>query len=40
VKKVFLIHGEQEPATALTEKLKEQSIRDVHYPALHESVEL
>ena len=40
VKKVFLIHGEQEPATALTEKLKEQSIRDVYYPALHSNVEL
>jgi metallo-beta-lactamase family protein len=40
VKKVFLIHGEQEPATAFTEKLKDQSISEVYYPALHSSVEL
>jgi metallo-beta-lactamase family protein len=40
VKKVFLIHGEEGPAAALTEKLKERGIRYVHFPALHSSVEL
>jgi metallo-beta-lactamase family protein len=40
VKKIFLIHGEQGPAQALTAKLKDQSIREVHYPALHSSVDL
>lgn len=40
VKKIFLIHGEQGPAQALTAKLKGQSIRDVHYPTLHSSVDL
>lgn len=40
VKKIFLIHGEQGPAQALTAKLKDQSIRDVHYPTLHSSVDL
>ncbi len=40
VKKVFLVHGEAVPAAALTEKLKEQNIREVYYPALHSSVEI
>ena len=39
-KKVFLIHGEQEPAAALTAKLRENSMREVHYPELHSSAEL
>jgi metallo-beta-lactamase family protein len=40
VKKVFLIHGEQDAADALTQKLKEASLREVYYPDLHSSVEL
>ena len=40
VKKVFLIHGEQVPAQALTEKLADQALRHVFYPELHSSVEL
>ncbi|MFN3462415.1 MAG: MBL fold metallo-hydrolase RNA specificity domain-containing protein, partial [Oceanibaculum sp.] len=40
VKKVFLVQGEEKPALALTEKLKEQSMREVYYPALHSSVEI
>jgi metallo-beta-lactamase family protein len=39
-KKVFLIHGEQDAAEALTQKLKEASIREVYYPALHSSADL
>lgn len=40
VKKVFLIHGEQDAADALTAKLKDESLKDVFYPALHSSAEL
>ncbi len=40
VKKIFLIHGEQDAADALTEKLKDESLREVHYPALHSYVDL
>lgn len=40
VKKVFLVHGEQEPAQTLMDKLSEQSMREVYYPELHSSVEL
>ncbi len=40
VQKVFLVHGEQRPATALTEKLMERNMHDVYYPELHSSVEL
>jgi metallo-beta-lactamase family protein len=39
-KKVFLVHGEQEPADTLMDKLNEQGMREVYYPALHSSVEL
>jgi metallo-beta-lactamase family protein len=39
-RKVFLVHGEQEPAQALTEKLNEQGMGQVYYPVLHSSVEL
>lgn len=39
-RKVFLVHGEQEPAEALTARLHEQSMPDVYYPELHSSVEL
>jgi metallo-beta-lactamase family protein len=40
VKKVFLVHGEAVPAGALTEKLRQQNMREVYYPALHSSVDL
>ncbi len=40
VKKVFLVHGEEKPAMALTEKLKEQDMHEVYYPELHSSVEI
>src|SRR5512140_704491 len=39
-RKVFLVHGEQEPAEALTSKLHEQGMQEVYYPAPHSSVEL
>ena len=40
VKKVFLVHGEEKPATMLTEKLRVSSLREVYYPELHSSVEI
>ncbi len=40
VRQVFLVHGEQTPARILMDKLKEQSLREIHYPALHSSVDL
>jgi metallo-beta-lactamase family protein len=40
VKKIFLVHGESKPASALTEKLKAQGLSEVYYPELHSSVEL
>jgi len=40
VKKIFLVHGEEKSAMALTEKLKEKDIHEVYYPELHSSVEL
>ncbi len=40
VRKVFLVHGEEKPATILTGKLKEQGLREIYYPELHSSVEL
>lgn len=40
VKKVFLVHGEERSAMALTEKLKGRSMHEVYYPELHSSVEL
>ena len=39
-KKVFLVHGEQGPADALTAKLHEQGMSDIYYPALHSYVDL
>ena len=39
-KKVFLVHGERQPAEALTAKLREQGMHEVYYPALHSSVGL
>ena len=40
VKKVFLVHGEEIPAAALTRKLQERNIREVYYPELHSATEL
>jgi metallo-beta-lactamase family protein len=40
VKKVFLVHGEEKPAMALTEKLAEKNMHEVYYPALHASMEI
>ena len=40
VKQIFLVHGEEKQAMTLTELLKEQKMHEIHYPELHESVEL
>jgi metallo-beta-lactamase family protein len=40
VKKVFLVHGEEMPAMALSQKLLERNLREVYYPELHSSTEL
>jgi len=40
VKKIFLVHGEAKQAGILTDKLKEQNLREVYYPELHSSVEI
>ena len=40
VQKVFLVHGEEKPAAALTERLAERGLRDVYYPELHSTAEL
>jgi metallo-beta-lactamase family protein len=40
VKKIFLVHGEEKPASALTGKLKERNLHEVYYPDLHSSVEI
>jgi len=40
VKRIFLVHGEEKQALTLKGLLKEKGISDVHYPNLHESVEL
>ncbi len=37
---VFLVHGESKPAMALTEKLREAGIENIHYPEMGERVEL
>jgi metallo-beta-lactamase family protein len=39
-KKVFLVHGEQAPAAALTQKLADQGMNAVYYPELHSSDEI
>lgn len=39
-KKIFLVHGEQQSAETLEGKLRDESVHDVYYPALHSSVEL
>jgi metallo-beta-lactamase family protein len=40
VKKIFLVHGEQDAASALMAKLKEQGQEQVFFPRLHEEVEI
>jgi len=40
VKDVFLVHGEEKQAMALTGLLKEQGMDRVHYPDMHDSVDL
>ncbi|MCL4530728.1 MAG: MBL fold metallo-hydrolase [Chloroflexi bacterium] len=40
VKQVFLVHGEETPATTLMGKLKEQGLREIYYPELHSSMEI
>ena len=40
MKRLFLVHGEEKQAMILKGLLKEKQIDQVHYPALHESVEL
>ena len=40
VKKVFLVHGEEMPAMALSQKLLERNVREVYYPELHASEEI
>jgi len=40
VKQIFLVHGEEKQAMTLKGLLNEQKINQVHYPELHESVEL
>lgn len=40
VKKIFLVHGEEKQAATLTEKLREQKLREIYYPELHSSVEI
>ena len=40
VKKIFLVHGEELPAMALTQKLAERNISEVYYPEPHSAAEL
>lgn len=40
VKDVFLVHGEERQAMTLTALLKEQGMDRVHYPDMHDAVEL
>lgn len=40
VKQIFLVHGEERQARTLKELLKAQKMDQVHYPGLHESVNL
>jgi metallo-beta-lactamase family protein len=39
-KSIFLVHGEEKGALPLMEKLKENGVKHVHYPAMHSSLEL
>lgn len=40
VKQVFLVHGEEKQAMTLMGLLKERELSQVHYPELHDSVDL
>ena len=40
VKQVFLVHGEEKQAMTLKGILNERKLDNVHYPDLHDSVEL
>ena len=40
MKQLFLVHGEEKQAMMLKGLLKEKNLTQVHYPELHESVEL
>jgi len=40
VKQIFLVHGEEKQAMTLKGLLKDQKLDRVHYPDLHESVEI
>lgn len=40
VQKIFLVHGEPRAAQALTEKLAEAGLTQVHYPAIGDQVEI
>lgn len=40
VKKLFLVHGEENPAAILTDKLKDAGLREIYYPELHSSAEI
>ena len=40
VKQVFLVHGEEKQAMTLKGLLNEKDLSQVHYPELHESVDL
>ena len=40
VKQIFLVHGEEKQAMTLKSLLNEQKLGIVHYPDLHESVDL
>jgi len=40
LKQIFLVHGEEKPAMALTEILQAKGMDHVHYLDLHESVEI
>ena len=40
VKQIFLVHGEERQAMTLKGLLKDQNLDQVHYPELHESVDL
>jgi len=40
VQKVFLVHGESGPATALMGKLKDAGLQNIYYPELHSSAEI
>lgn len=37
---IFLVHGEEKGALPLMEKMKENRLKQVHYPSMHTSVEL